>query len=281
MLNCDMGETEFVDKLGHDLKCLDFVQMANIACGGHAGSDEVMIEVLKSCKIKSVLPGAHPSYPDRDNFGRTTIPATMDDIRHWTHEQVHRLAQHASAIGVKLHHVKPHGALYHDTMNNATIAEAFIQGVLSALNEICVDTTKNPTITQESRNSVSSKANYGALDSRESTNTRDLQKPLSNQKISIVGQSGSKLEQVCIREGLSFLSEAFADRKYLPNGALQSRSIPDSVLNTEQAVAQMKSMIETGKVISTDGPIPIRFDTVCVHGDSPEAISILQSIRQL
>jgi UPF0271 protein len=114
-----------------------------------------------------------------------------------------------------------------------------------------------------------------------SSNTRDLQKPLGNQKIFIVGQSGSQLEQASNRAGLPFLCEAFADRKYLPNGALQSRSIPGSVLNTEQAVAQMKSMIETGHVISTEGPIPIRFDTVCVHGDSPDAISILQSIRQL
>lgn len=235
MLNCDMGEMDVVEDLGHDMECLDFIHMANIACDGHSGSDEVMIEVLKACKAKSVLPGAHPSYPDRQNFGRTTIPATTDDIRHWTHEQVLRLAKHASSVGVNLHHVKPHGALYHDTMNKINVAEAFIQGVLSALND----------------------------------------------GVAIVGQSGSKLEQVCIRESLPFLSEAFADRKYLPNGALQPRSIPGSVLNTEQAVAQVKSMIENGHVISTEGPIPIRFDTVCVHGDSPDALSILQSIRQL
>ena len=292
---------------------LQYINMANIACGGHAGSDEVMIELLKYCKRLDVLPGAHPSYPDRQNFGRTTIPCTTDDIRRWTFEQVHRLAQHASTIGVKLHHIKPHGALYHDTMNDIDIAEAFIQGFKEAkdrrVSKDAQDTqknlldlaVKNMFLKSNFKDEIQEKNTDHRTNSRKTTSTSDIRstsqnlnphKSHKNQKISIVrqsipstihivGQSDSKLEQVCIREGLPFLSEAFADRKYLPTGALQSRAIPGSVLNSDEAIEQVKSMMSSGTVNSTNGPIPIRFDTICVHGDSPDALSILESISKL
>ena len=252
LINCDLGEVDHVSKLENDKIFLRYINMANIACGGHAGSDEVMIEILKYCKRLDVLPGAHPSYPDRQNFGRTTLPATTDDIRRWTFEQVQRINDHATRSEIAIHHIKPHGALYHDTMNGLNIAEAFILGVLDANKSWKSNTAKIPNVEQSNPSTIH-----------------------------IVGQSGSKLEQVCIREGLPFLSEAFADRKYLPSGALQSRTIPGSVLNPEEALIQVKSMMSNGTVDSTNGPIPIKFDTICVHGDSPDALSILESISKL
>lgn len=313
LINCDLGEVDHVSELENDKMHLQYINMANIACGGHAGSDEVMIELLKYCKRLDVLPGAHPSYPDRQNFGRTKIPYTTDDIRRWTFEQVHRLAQHASTIGVKLHHIKPHGALYHDTMNDIDIAEAFIQGFKEAkdrrVSKDAQDTqknlldlaVKNMFLKSNFKDEIQEKNTDHRTNSRKTTSTSDIRstsqnlnphKSHKNQKIAnvgqsipstihIVGQSDSKLEQVCIREGLPFLSEAFADRKYLPTGALQSRAIPGSVLNSDEAIEQVKSMMSSGTVNSTNGPIPIRFDTVCVHGDSPGVLSILESISKL
>lgn len=313
LINCDLGEVDHISELENDKMFLRYIDMANIACGGHAGSDEVIIELLKFCKRLDVLPGAHPSYPDRQNFGRTTLPCTTDDIRRWTFEQVHRLAQHASTIGVKLHHIKPHGALYHDTMNDIDIAEAFIQGFKEAkdrrVSKDAQDTqkkfldlaVKNMFSTSNFKDEIQEKNTDHRTNSRKTTSTSDIRstsqnlnphKSHKNQKIAnvgqsipstihIVGQSGSKLEQVCIREGLPFLSEAFADRKYLPTGALQSRAIPGSVLNRDEAIEQVKYMMSTSTVNSTNGPIPMKFDTVCVHGDSPGALSILESISKL
>ncbi len=263
LINCDLGEIDLANELENDKTFLRYIDMANIACGGHAGSDEVMIELLNYCKRLDVLPGAHPSYPDRQNFGRSTLPATTDDIRRWTIDQVQCLAKHASIIGVKLHHIKPHGALYHDAMNDVNIAEAFVHGVLDA-----------------NKSWKSAPANFHNVGQSNPTTL-----PITGQSnpatIHIVGQSGSKLEQVCNREGLPFLSEAFADRKYLPTGALQSRAIPGSVLNRDEAIEQVKYMMSTSTVNSTNGPIPIKFDTICVHGDSPDALSILESISKL
>lgn len=293
LINCDLGEVDHVSELEKDKMFLRYIDMANIACGGHAGSDEVMIELLKYCKRLDVLPGAHPSYPDRQNFGRTTIPGTTDDIRRWTFEQVHRLAQHASTIGVKLHHVKPHGALYHDTMNDIDIAEAFIQGLKEALDALIAKASqnllenehkfdlKNATQTLHGSNSRKVVTVKNTSDIRSTSQNLNPHKSYKNQKIAIVGQSGSKLEHVCNREGLPFLSEAFADRKYLPTGALQSRAIPGSVLYRDEAIEQVKYMMSTSTVNSTNGPISIKFNTVCVHGDSPGALFILESISKL
>lgn len=252
LINCDLGEVEHASDLEMQKLYLRYIDLANIACGGHAGSDEVMIELLKWCKNLGVLSGAHPSYPDRKNFGRNTLKGTTDEIRRWTSEQVRRLLDHAAKMDMPIHHVKPHGALYHDAMNDVHIAEAFILGVLDANENWCYDAA--------------------TIRSVESSDPAPIR---------IVGQSGSKLEHICIREGLPFLSEAFADRRYLPSGALQSRAIPGSVLKPDEALEQMKSMISSGTVNATKGPIPIKFDTVCVHGDSPNALSILESISNL
>jgi UPF0271 protein len=116
-LNADLGEdaTQLFD--GTQEALLDVVDLANIACGGHAGDTSTMRASVEQCRARNVAIGAHPSYVDRANFGRVSRPFDGDAI----------LAQlEALAALAPLHHVKPHGALYHDACRDPAVADALI-----------------------------------------------------------------------------------------------------------------------------------------------------------
>ncbi|MBI1393767.1 MAG: 5-oxoprolinase subunit PxpA [Alphaproteobacteria bacterium] len=121
-LNADIGEGCDDDAL------LAIVTSCNIACGGHAGDAASMRTALVSAKANGVAAGAHPSYPDRENFGRTKIEMDPDDLRNSLIEQIRALAVIAVDVGVAVAHVKPHGALY----NAAAIDDELARIVLEA-----------------------------------------------------------------------------------------------------------------------------------------------------
>jgi 5-oxoprolinase (ATP-hydrolysing) subunit A len=106
-LNCDMGEG-----IGNDEAIMPFISSANIACGFHAGDVETMKRTVELCLKYNVAIGAHPSYPDRDNFGRTDIYIPFMEIYDIVTDQIYLLDKIAKAAGAVMHHVKPHGALY-------------------------------------------------------------------------------------------------------------------------------------------------------------------------
>jgi 5-oxoprolinase (ATP-hydrolysing) subunit A len=123
-LNCDMGEG-----VGDDTALMEFISSANIACGGHAGDDETMRETVRMAMERGVAIGAHPSYPDRDGFGRKEMEMSPEAIEETVWEQVSRLDRIVSDEGGRLAHVKPHGALYHAAMNNRDVAIAIAAGI--------------------------------------------------------------------------------------------------------------------------------------------------------
>lgn len=123
-LNADLGEGGSEDEA-----LIGLVSSANIACGGHAGDEETMRKSIRWAKEAGVAIGAHPSYEDREHFGRRAMVLPLETITELVVRQVGKLAAIAAEEGAILHHVKPHGALYHQAGRDAAMATAVVEGV--------------------------------------------------------------------------------------------------------------------------------------------------------
>ena len=121
LLNCDLGEEAGTDSFSPEEAAMPFIDQANIACGVHAGSERVMADTVALAARHKVAIGAHPSYPDRENFGRTSMQLSAEALSNVLHEQIATLARVAGEQGMALSYVKPHGALYNDMMASATV----------------------------------------------------------------------------------------------------------------------------------------------------------------
>lgn len=117
-LNSDLGEGDPFDE-----ELLQIVSSCNIACGGHAGDAQTMGKTVRTAIANGVAVGAHPGYPDRDGFGRTSGFLAGDPLYDSLSEQVTALADIAAQLGSKLSHVKAHGALYNDAIGNSDLAD--------------------------------------------------------------------------------------------------------------------------------------------------------------
>jgi UPF0271 protein len=135
-LNSDVGERPDALRDGSEKELLRLITSANIACGVHAGDEQTMAEVVSLAKQYNVGIGAHPSFPDRQNFGRTEMNLTFDEIKKCVYDQVRSLAIIAKNQGASLTHVKPHGALYNMAAKHAKIAHAIAAGVGSFDNSL-------------------------------------------------------------------------------------------------------------------------------------------------
>ena len=219
-LSADLGEGS-----PDEDKIWPFIQRANVACGGHVGDERSMQEAAQHARRHGVIFGAHPSYPDRENFGRKSMRMNADELRASLRDQVALLGLFAT-----VQHVKPHGALYNDAHKDRTLADV----VVSAL---------DPTV-------------------------------------AIVAPDHSQMASAARAAGLRVIREAFADRRYEPDGSLTPRSIAGSTLTVEEAVAQAALLAREGVVIARDGArVPIAFDTLCIHADMPGASERLRAIH--
>lgn len=122
--NCDLGE-----ECGDDAAILPHISSASIACGFHAGSPETMRRTVALCIAHGVAIGAHPSHADRANFGRVAHPITPEDAYALTLYQIGALDGFVRAAGARLHHVKPHGALYNQAARDPGLADAIARAV--------------------------------------------------------------------------------------------------------------------------------------------------------
>lgn len=125
-LNCDVGEG-----CGNDAELLRLVSSANIACGYHAGDAETMRRTVDLAIENGAAVGAHPGYPDRENFGRLAMSLSSSEVRHIIIDQIFALAEIAKAAGGELSHVKPHGALYNQSACDPALAESIAAAVKS------------------------------------------------------------------------------------------------------------------------------------------------------
>ncbi len=127
-LNIDAGES---DAEAEDL--YRHADRVNVACGGHAGDERSMGRVVNSCRAFRTAVGAHPSYPDRPNFGRKSLVMSPGALTSSVNEQTAALAEVGARLGVPVTSLKPHGALYHDANRDRAIAESVLRGATEAL----------------------------------------------------------------------------------------------------------------------------------------------------
>jgi len=128
-LNCDMGEIPEAIADGSQEALMQWITSVNIACGGHAGDSQTMEATIRQAQRHNVTIGAHPGYPDRENFGRLELKLSPSRIADSVFEQVTALAEIAARLEANIRHVKPHGALYNQAVHNAAIAAAIAEGV--------------------------------------------------------------------------------------------------------------------------------------------------------
>lgn len=128
-LNCDMGELPKAIADGSQESLMKWISSANIACGGHAGDSQTMETTVRQAQKHNLAIGAHPGYPDRENFGRIELKVSPSEVAEFVFEQISALAAIAARLDAKVRHVKPHGALYNQAVHNAELAAAIVEGV--------------------------------------------------------------------------------------------------------------------------------------------------------
>ena len=233
-LNADLGEHDG-DRASHDAAMLDIVSSASIACGAHAGSRDVMEMTVKAAVERGVTIGAHPSYPDREGFGRKEIGIPIDEIVRSFRDQIILLEQICASSGARLAYVKAHGALYNRAARDAELAKALAE---------CVAET--------------------------------------NPRLAMLALSGSVLETESRNAGLSVAREAFIDRAYMADGTLMPRDRSGAVINDVSiAGARALEMAKYGAIRAYDGKrVAVPADSLCVHGDSVNAIEVVTTARR-
>jgi UPF0271 protein len=238
-LNCDMGESFGAYKLGQDEELMKYISSANIACGWHAGDPAVMNRTVQMAATHGVGIGAHPGYPDLLGFGRRYMDCTAEEIRNYVIYQVAALKGFCSANGVKMQHVKPHGALYNASVDNEAIATAIADGIARVDPELLY--------------------------------------------VVLAGPKSAALVKIGAKAGIRVVFEAFADRAYTPQGTLVSRREPGAVIkDSHEVAARALNMAREGKVTAVDGSeIDLVAQTICVHGDTPGAVEMVRTIREL
>jgi UPF0271 protein len=228
--NCDLGEG-----CGDDAAIIPLLSSANIACGFHAGDAGTMHETVALCIRHRVAIGAHPSFPDREGFGRREFQVTPDAAYALTRQQLDALDAIARAQGARVHHLKPHGALYNLAARDRAIADA----IASATHDV-------------------------------------------DPELWLVGLSGSALPAAGEAIGLRVAHEAFAERRYEADGRLTPRSRPDAVIaDLDEDLAQVCGLLRDGVVVARTGErVPLRMDTLCLHGDRPDAAAFARALRE-
>lgn len=228
-LNCDLGEG-----LGNEHLLMPFLSSCSIACGAHAGSVETMDKVIALAQEHNVKIGAHPSFPDRENFGRLIMELSDADLAKSLREQLRLFRERADRQGAKVNHVKAHGALY---------------------NLIAVDREKAEMLVSL------------------------VQEELRNAKIYVPFTSA--VEKVAREQGITIVYEAFADRNYNDDLTLVPRLLPRAVIAKENVLEHVRRMVVESKVKTIEGQeVAIKADTLCIHGDNPNALDILVDLNK-
>ena len=151
-INCDMGEINTLLDNGTYEALMDHVSSINIACGGHAGDEKMIRTMVKTAKEKKVKIGAHPSYPDRKNFGRYEMDITDEDLSISILEQITRVIDIAAEQNYSISHIKPHGALYNKAARDerlATLIGEVITSIDPSLPVMCLAGSKMVSILKD------------------------------------------------------------------------------------------------------------------------------------
>ncbi|MDC3981028.1 LamB/YcsF family protein [Polyangium jinanense] len=218
-LNVDLGELP-----GEPEELYSIATMVNVACGGHAGDEATMERACELARRAGARLAAHPSYPDRAGFGRTSVVMTSAELASSVRSQVEALARVALRVGISIEAVKPHGALYHDAARDPAIATAVVEGIEAGLGF----------------------------------------------PVALMGPPEGALARLATIERRAYLREGFADRAYGPDGKLVPRTQAGALI-TDPAAARAQALRLAGAGT---------FETLCVHGDTPGALTIARAVRE-
>lgn len=120
-INCDVGEG-----IDNEAELMPYISSCSIACGAHAGDEKTIVNTIELARRYDVKIGAHPSFPDKANFGRKIINIASAELQESIETQINTIKMHVERVGAKLHHVKAHGALYNLAANDTTTAQILI-----------------------------------------------------------------------------------------------------------------------------------------------------------
>lgn len=178
--------------------------------------------------------GVHPSYRDREGFGRRELEIDAATLMSDILEQVNALTIAASAAGTQVRYLKPHGALY---------------------NRIVIDDVQADVVARVAKDSY----------------------------LPLLGLAGTAIHRAADRHGVQFFREAFVDRAYLADGTLAPRSMGGAVISDPiEAGERAVRMVLDGHVQSINGgPLRVELDSLCVHGDTPGAVTMTSTVRKL
>lgn len=229
-LNADVGEG-----INNEAFMMPYISSCNIACGGHAGNEETMLKVLELAKEYEVKVGAHPAFPDKENFGRVKIEMPREELFKSLKLQVYTLIELSAKVGCRVAHLKPHGALYNLAVNDYDYAEIIINVILDI-----------------------------------------------NPDLKLYAPHKSVVAQLAKKSGVGVIFEGFADRSYNNDLTLVNRAQLDAVIvNPEKICNRVLKMITEHQVETIFGLLkPITVNTICVHGDTNNAIEILRQLHE-
>tara|TARA_B100000700_G_C14935638_1_gene804128 strand:+ start:79 stop:852 length:774 start_codon:yes stop_codon:yes gene_type:complete len=135
-INCDLGESSKLHSTENDPLLLKIVNSASVACGYHAGDKPTMEKTIEISKKNNVSVGAHPSFNDRENFGRKRLNLPSSEIKKLIIDQINILSDVAISKGMKVTHVKPHGALNNMACEDFDLAKVISEAIIQANKEL-------------------------------------------------------------------------------------------------------------------------------------------------
>lgn len=234
-LNADLGE-----ECADDEALLQIVTTANVAAGGHAGGGDVLLRTVTAAALQGVAVGAHPSYVDREGFGRTSLLHRHDDasLTALVRDQALAVASACADRGMTMSHVKAHGAMYHDIGADERAAAAFVE----AVGDVSAESGSELAVMGAARSAL-----HRACQS-------------------------AGLPYICE----AFADRAsLPDGRLAPRSA-RGGVLHDGDAVVRQALA----LAADGSVVATDGTvIAVEADTLCVHGDTPDSVRLASRVR--
>ena len=229
-LNCDVGEG-----LDNEKELFPLISSCSIACGGHAGNEQTMTKVIGLALQNDVKIGAHPSYPDREKFGRLCLNMSKGDFIASVRSQITVFSNILREHNGILNHIKPHGALYNDLAKDKTLSTYFLEAI---------ETYKDG--------------------------------------VKLYVPYGSTLAEEALKQNWKLVYEAFGDRNYKDDLSLVSRKKANALIQSPSEVLEhIMIMIRAGQVKTISGRlIPIKAETFCIHGDTPNVLEILMYLSR-
>ena len=226
-INADVGEG-----IENENELFPFISSCNIACGGHTGNYKTMLSTVRLAKQYNVKIGAHPSFEDRENFGRKILKVDKKELLSSLINQVESLKNILKNEKIKLNHIKAHGALYNLSAYDKDSAKIIIELAKK------IDTK--------------------------------LYVPYS-----------SLISKIAKEQGVETCNELFVDRNYNSDLTLVSRENSNALINDSKTMFEHVKKIINDQIITSinNKNMLVEFDTLCIHGDSPNAIELIKELH--